>query len=157
MQTIALDGQGLGNGEVAIDRDDLSVVEDQIRFLGRGGGWAKKEAELRESQQRRAPPDATAIIDGLLVEWPEAIRAHSRHIPLTEQPGQPADLTCLPCTVNRSLGAMDHSVPRYLDAEDFAGHQTISQRARHGESRWQRRALTGPAQQRCQARRSAGG
>ena len=33
-QAVALDGQGLADREVAVDRDDLAVVQDQVRFIG---------------------------------------------------------------------------------------------------------------------------
>ena len=39
-QAVALDGQGLADREVAVDRDDLAVVQDQVRLLvGPHGNW----------------------------------------------------------------------------------------------------------------------
>ena len=32
-QTVALDGQGLADREIAIDRDDLAVMEDQVGLV----------------------------------------------------------------------------------------------------------------------------
>ena len=44
-QAVALDGQGLADRELAIDRDDLAVVQDQVRLIGPRSRAAEAERE----------------------------------------------------------------------------------------------------------------
>ena len=44
-QAVALDGQGLADREVAVDRDDLAVVQDQVRLVGPRGRAAEAERQ----------------------------------------------------------------------------------------------------------------
>src|SRR5262249_59813722 len=48
----ALDGQGLADREVAVDRDDLAVVQDQVRLIGPRGGAAKAERQEQAGKPR---------------------------------------------------------------------------------------------------------
>ena len=54
-QTVALDGQGLGNREVAIDRDDLPVMEDQVGFLGRRRRSVRERRAVASKREQPLP------------------------------------------------------------------------------------------------------
>ena len=49
-QAAALDGQGLADREVAVDGDDLAVVEDQVGLLGPHGRAAEAERQEQASK-----------------------------------------------------------------------------------------------------------
>ena len=52
-QAVALDGQGLADRELAVDRDDLAVVQDQVRLVGPRGRPAEAERQEHAGKPRR--------------------------------------------------------------------------------------------------------
>ena len=46
-QAVALDGQGLADREVAIDRDDLAMMEDQVGLVFGRRGRAERPRDTR--------------------------------------------------------------------------------------------------------------
>ena len=160
MQPVALDGQGLADREVAIDRDDLAVMEDQVGFLG----MTRRPAPIADGRTRASEEPclhaqcgscvAARLASGKRLLWRISHAQPGNILARRRARGNPRGLDFPlvgPAPWSRPLRRVDRLRWDRLDAEASSrrrSRQAISPRAKRGESRWRHRAST--------ARRSSG-